>query len=231
MIQEAAETSVHGAVPIPCPGPPAPREGITRRRPARREDGVVNDAGASEEAALVERFRASGDGQAFDQLYRRHRRSVLAVCQHYLSEPAAAEDACHDAFVRAWQRSDSLHGEAFLPWVRRIAVNICLNRIRHLAVGRRLAPELAGRSSVAAGSEQRTIARQELELCAHIVRELPPGQRLVFLLRHSEGLKPREITESTGYSAEQVRSHLQNARRNFRLAWERLQGEGGERDG
>lgn len=179
---------------------------------------------ASEDATLVVRLRETGDARAFDRLYRRHRRAVFAVCLHYLKEPALAEDACHDAFVQAWQQASSLRGSAFLPWIRRIAANLCLNRLRHLAVARRIEPELeAQREHPRAVSRRRVIAREELERCVRIVRQMAPAQRRVFLLRHLEGLKPREIIERTGLSAGAVRSHLQNARRNFRLAWERIE--------
>jgi RNA polymerase sigma-70 factor (ECF subfamily) len=171
------------------------------------------------EAELVARFRRRGEGADFAALYRCSRRSVFAVCLHFLRDPAWAEDACHDAFVQAYERFSTLRGEQFAPWVRRIAGRHCLNLLRHRAVGRRLAPEMAGEAVTPSGHAA-VAARQELELAAQLIEALSPEQRRVFLLRHVEGLSYEEIAAATGHEIGSVRSYLQNARRNFRLRWE-----------
>jgi RNA polymerase sigma-70 factor (ECF subfamily) len=177
-----------------------------------------SDAFAADEAGLVERCRG-GEDAAFAALYRRSRRAVFAVCLHFLRDPAWAEDACHDAFVQAYERFATLRGEQFTPWVRRIAARQCLNLLRHRAVGRRLAAEAAG-EAVGPSGHGAVAARQELELASALLGTLSPEQRRVFLLRHVEEMTYEEIAAATGYDAGRVRSYLQNARRNFRLRWE-----------
>jgi RNA polymerase sigma-70 factor (ECF subfamily) len=172
------------------------------------------------EAELVERFRRVRDGESFEQLYRLSRRRVLQVCLHFLRDPASAEDACHDAFVQAYERFETLRGDRFGAWVRRIAANHCLNLLRRRATGRRLEPALAAtRVEAEASAHGRVAARQGLRIAAELLSELSPHQRRVFLLRHVDGSSHEEIERLTGFSAEQVRSFLQNARRNFRLGW------------
>jgi RNA polymerase sigma-70 factor (ECF subfamily) len=175
--------------------------------------------GEATEAELVERFREHRDGSAFDALYRRCRREVFVVCLHFLRDPAWAEDACHDAFVQAFERFDSLRGERFEAWVRRIAANHCLNLLRRRATGRRVEPLAAPELEAGASAHGRAAARQELKLAVELLASLAPHQRQVFLLRHVEGSSHEEIERRTGFTAEQVRSFLQNARRNFRLGW------------
>ena len=82
----------------------------------------------------------------------------------------------------------------------------------------------------APGAEQRLISRQELAIAEEILAELKPEQRRVLLLRHLDGCSHRRIGAETGYSAEQVRSYLQNARRNFALRWRQRTGGGGGDD-
>ncbi|HVS64071.1 MAG TPA: sigma-70 family RNA polymerase sigma factor [Thermoanaerobaculia bacterium] len=178
-------------------------------------------AAAAHERRLVARFRRRRDPAAFEGLYELARRPVYAVCLHFLREAGAAEDACHDVFVQAWERFETMRGERFLPWVRTIATHHCLNQIRRHAVARRVLP--ASRPEPTTDLTERTAAaRQELELARGVLDGLSPHQREVFLLRHLDGLGLQQIEEVTGYSSEQVRSYLQNARRNFANAWERL---------
>lgn len=168
---------------------------------------------------LVERFRSTGEKGWFAELYRRERRAVYVVCLKFLREPAAAEDVCHEAFVRAFERFDTLEGDNFSAWVRRIAANLSINRLRSAwrAAGEPSPQEAASDPS----PERRLAGRRELEAALDIVRSLGDEQRQAFVMFHLEGLSYREIAERTGRPREAVRSHLQNARRNFHLRWDK----------
>lgn len=174
-------------------------------------------------AELVERFRA-GDAAAFAELYRRLRRRVFGVALRVLDDVAAAEEVCHDAFLRAYERFDSLRGVEFAAWICRIASNLALNAVRHRAVAERARTDL-GEPPAAPGAERRLISRQEVERAAAVLAALKREHREVLLLRHLDGLSHSQIASRTGYSAEQVRSYLQNARRNFAIRW---RGQGSE---
>jgi RNA polymerase sigma-70 factor (ECF subfamily) len=183
------------------------------------DGGLASVESAQTEADLVDRFRRHGEAAAFAALYHRSRRSVFSVCLHFLRDPAWAEDACHDVFVQAYERFATLRGDCFTAWVRSIAGRHSLNLLRHRAVRLRLAPEVAG-ESIAPSADGAVAARQDLERAAEVLETLSPEQRRVFLLRHVEELSYDEIAEATGYDSGQVRSYLQNARRNFRIGWE-----------
>jgi RNA polymerase sigma-70 factor (ECF subfamily) len=185
--------------------------------------GMGGDHRAGEDlddARLVARVRGEEDRRAFATLYARHRRRVLAVLLHLLREPAAAEDLCHDAFVRAWERIDTLRGD-FEAWIVRIAANLALNLLRQRATHRRLEPQIAGPADEA-WPERAAAAREEGRLAISILRSLGREQRAALSLRYLDGLSRAEIAARLGLSEEQVRSSLQNGRRNFHLAWRRL---------
>ena len=175
---------------------------------------------AASEAELVERFRATGEDRCFEELYRRSRRRVFGVCLRIVGGVPEAEDLCHDAFLRAFEGFDRFEGTTFASWVCRIGINLSLNAVRHRAVAER-APREAEPSAVPASAERRLVSREALARAAAIIEGLEPRQRRVFLLRQLGELSYAEIAERTGWSGEEVRSFLQNARRNFRLAWER----------
>lgn len=166
---------------------------------------------------LAARFRASGERRWFAELYRRERRGVYGLCLKYLRDPQAAEDACHEAFTRAFEHFDRFDGENFSAWLRRIAANLSINQLRSMqstaatATAEIAAPEPS--------LERQLSSRRTLAAALEVVRSLGPEQRQAFVMFHIEGLSYREIAARTGLDLQTVRSHLQNARRNFHLRW------------
>ncbi len=176
------------------------------------------------EAALVDAFRTTRDNRHFEALYRATRRQIFSVCLRILRNPAGAEDATHEAFVKAYERFGSLEGDNFAAWVSRIATNYCLNRLRAESTAARLAAEAAA-APREAGAERAAIAAEEVEMARDVLRSLSPEQRRVLLLRHMEELSHEQIESITGYDAGEIRSHLQNGKRNFRIRWLQRTGE------
>ncbi|MDX1384059.1 MAG: sigma-70 family RNA polymerase sigma factor [Thermoanaerobaculia bacterium] len=175
--------------------------------------------GPSTEADLVERFRRDRDRGCFDELYRRSRRRVFGCCLRVVGDLQRAEDLCHDAFVRAYERFDRFEGSAFTTWVCRIGINLSLNEVRHRRVVEQARRQVAPPPPRPCTAEARLLSREALSRASDIIEGLEPRQRKAFLLRHVDELSYDEIGQRTGWTTGQVRSYLQNARRNFRLAW------------
>ncbi|HVS64480.1 MAG TPA: RNA polymerase sigma factor [Thermoanaerobaculia bacterium] len=176
------------------------------------------------EAELVERFRATGEGRWFEELYRLSRRRVFGVCMKILRDVDRAQDACHEAFLRAYERFGTLRGDRFSSWVCRIAANQCYDALRRQARAQEEhIDDLENEPANDVAIEREAATREKLDRAVEIVRALAPHQRAVFLLKHVEGRSYREIELFTGYTTGEVRSFLQNARRNVRLGWERGQ--------
>ncbi len=113
----------------------------------RREDAAQNEAS---DEALAERVRVSGDTAAFGELVNRYRSRVMALARRMLagSAPEDAEDVAQEAFVAAYDKRASFRrGEPFRPWLYRIAVNRCLDRLRA-----RVPPPGTGRNDRSAGA-------------------------------------------------------------------------------
>lgn len=169
------------------------------------------------EQELVERFRAGRENRWFAELYRRERRRVYGVCLRFLHEPAAAEDVCHEAFVRAFERFESLATGNFSAWVRRIAANLSINRMRAMASTTQPLPDNLPADGTDPGAH--AISRQQLAAALEVLRTLGTEQRRAFVMFHLEGLSYDEIARRSDLPLQTVRSHLQNARRNLHLRW------------
>ena len=70
----------------------------------------------------------AGDGEAFDELVREHRRSLLSHAKNKLHCEAASEDALQETLVRAYKALPKFNGEYRLgPWLHRIMSNVCID--------------------------------------------------------------------------------------------------------
>ena len=143
---------------------------------------------------LVERFRA-GERRAFDELVRRHQRSIWRVARRYLRNDADASDVAQQTFVRAYRALDGFRGAASVKsWLYRIAINLALN---HLRDHKREIPDEIGEDRLSRGATgpQQIIADEEAARLRAAIAELPPKQRMVLELRIFEDLSFREVAE------------------------------------
>jgi RNA polymerase sigma-70 factor, ECF subfamily len=168
------------------------------------------------DAVLVARARR-GDAGAFEELLRRYFRVSYVVAMAQLDEHADAEDACQDAFVRAWERLDDCRdGARFGAWLLRIVRNTAHNRRVYLRV--RWTEELSTTSGGAdGGSILKELERQELGRTLRAAMALlSDTAREVVLLHDLEGLRHKEIAEWLEISEDMSRRHLSDARKRLR---------------
>ena len=77
------------------------------------------------------RAAAEGDRSAFSELVLRHREWVRSLAYAFVQDEAAAEDLAQEAFCRAYDRREAYVPEGkFVPWLKRIAVNLCRDALR-----------------------------------------------------------------------------------------------------
>ena len=154
-----------------------------------------------------------GDRDAFAEIVRRHQRAVFAAAFRILADGPDAEDAAQDAFVRAYQSFDKFDASRPLaPWLVRITVNVCLNRLESRKSSAALDDEVAWARDPSPGPEAQSIARSRTERVRSELQGLPPRYRAVIELRHYLGLSYQEIAEALGQPLSAVKSDLFRAR-------------------
>jgi RNA polymerase sigma-70 factor (ECF subfamily) len=168
---------------------------------------------------LVALVRA-GDRTAFDALAARHQPWVYRVCRRFLRSDDAARDAAQDVFARAFERLDTCRGDNFAGWLKAIAVNVCLNVIDREKRWGKVAPadDLA---SPAPPADRQLADAEQSRRVRQVIAGLPPKQRIVFVMKYIDECSYEEIERLTGFSANEVKSYVQNARRNFVNQWRR----------
>jgi len=193
--------------------------GIITRMAGSRQDAAREEAS---DEALAERVRATGDVIAFGVLVTRYRARVVALARRMLAAQASdeAEDVAQEAFVAAYDKRLSFRrGEPFRPWLYRIAVNRCLDRLR-AQTRRPVFVEITDVSAALAGGDpvEALLAEEGEQRLSAAVAALPPKLRAVFLLRHLDDLSYEEIATAVGVPLGTVKTHLFRARAHLRAA-------------
>jgi RNA polymerase sigma-70 factor (ECF subfamily) len=166
------------------------------------------------DAALV-RAAQRGDGEAVDELFRRHWPAVHRAAWLVVHDAAAAEDIAQEAFLSALRALDRFDRRRPLgPWLHRIAVNRAIDWAR----ARALRSETAAHAIAEAGAPDATPGLGDDIVSA--LADLGPEHRAVVVLRHLLGYTPGEIAAMLDLPRGTVNSRLRRALDALALALE-----------
>jgi RNA polymerase sigma-70 factor, ECF subfamily len=162
------------------------------------------------------------------QLYADHSRYVYYLALRMLGDPAQAEDATHDVFLRAFRNLRQFRGESHpRTWLYRITINHCQNCLRRWHHRHVLsnADEAVWEQAVApVDNPLRVLENKELgERIQKTLNALPDEYRLLLLLVADEQLSYDHIASLTDQSADAVRGKLHRARKAFAVEFRRTE--------
>jgi len=169
---------------------------------------------------LVARAR-DGSTEAFEELVRKYRNQVYALCFHFVHSREDAWDLAQETFVNAHRALPTFRGESgFKTWLMRIAANRCKDHLKK----RRLDTvpfddaQFADGPSPAAQPDEELENRELARAIETAVNALPLRHRTAFLLREYEGLSYQEMAEVMHCNIGTVMSRLFHARRKLQAA-------------
>ena len=184
----------------------------------------------ADEKALI-RAAQEGDQDAFGQLVRAYDKSVLRLAMNLLRSPEDAQDVYQEAFLRVYRNLKSFRFDcSFHTWLYRIVTNLCLDHMRKRKVRREESSQVEGldgpvdrmdsfQESRADGDPQRSLFSGELRQGINkALSELTARERMVFELRHYQGMKLRDIGEALGTTEEAAKNCLFRATQKMRVA-------------
>lgn len=183
-----------------------------------------------DEAALI-RAAQAGDQDAFEQLVRAYDQSVLRLAFRLLRSSDGAQDIYQEAFLRVHRNLDKFRFDcSFQTWLYRIVTNLCLDALRKKKVrkeesavaetadGPRDRLSLVEDESAGNDPERRLLSGELRNRIARVLDELTPRERMVFEMRHFEGLRLRAIGEALGTTEEAAKNCLFRATQKMRTA-------------
>jgi len=173
------------------------------------------------DTTLLIRLSREGDAAAIEALIHSFEARLYRLALSMLNDPAEADEATQDAFVKAFRRLSSFRGEAGLAtWLYAIALNVCRERLRQRRARERLARiwRAVGLAEESAEPrpEQIAIAREADRAVWRAVERLNDQQREVVILRYYHDLKLDDIAQVMGVSERTVRTWLQRAHDQLR---------------
>src|SRR6266566_3518832 len=161
---------------------------------------------------LIEGCRRN-DPDAFRALFEQYKDSVYSIALRYSGDATVAQDIAQDTFLKLFSAIGTFRGDAnFQSWLYRMVVNSCFDQKRK---ARRLTPmvdEFFAVLQSPGASALDEVLRSEMS--AHVrsvVANLPPEQRMVIVLRYTQGLSYDEIAEILGCSSGTIASRLNRA--------------------
>ncbi len=158
-----------------------------------------------------------GDPEAFAVLVTRHKDRVHGLCLRMCAGRAAdASDLAQETFVRAYRALGRFDpSRPFLPWLLRIAVNVCRDHGRRLRARHEDLVDLSPdrRSDPAPGPENALIREQDRRAVRAAVAELPAHLRVLIALAYDEDLSLGDVARITGLPLTIVKNRLFRARR------------------
>jgi len=176
------------------------------------------------------RAAQKGDQGAFETLVRTYDQSVLRLAMNLLRSPEEARDVYQEAFLRVYRNLENFRFDcSFHTWLYRIVTNICLDHLRKRKVRKEESSvvetgdgpvdrmDSVEEESARANPERSTWNRQLRERIEGALSGLTPRERMVFEMRHYEGLRLRNIGEILGTTEEAAKNCLFRATQKMRV--------------
>ena len=175
------------------------------------------------------RAAQAGDQDAFEQLVRTYDQSVLRLAMNLLRSPEDARDVYQEAFLRVYRNLQSFRFDcSFHTWLYRIVTNICLDQLRKRKVRKEESStvetsegpldrmESVEEESAHADPERSLWNRQLRARIESALADLTPRERMVFELRHYQGMRLRQVGEVLGTTEEAAKNCLFRATQKMR---------------
>jgi RNA polymerase sigma-70 factor (ECF subfamily) len=184
----------------------------------------------SDEFALI-RAAQRGDQEAFEKLVRSHDQNVLRMAFNVLHSEEDAQDIYQEAFLRVYKNLPKFRFDcSFNTWLYRIVANLCLDQLRRRKVRKEEAsaigtPEgeldrfrLMAENRADVDPQRRLLSAELNSRIQNVLNELTPRERVVFEMRHYQGLRLRAIGEALGVTEEAAKNCLFRATQKMRAA-------------
>jgi RNA polymerase sigma factor (sigma-70 family) len=176
-----------------------------------------------EDKELLERFYSDGNNQWLGILLQRYTMLLLGVCMKYLNNEEEAKDCVQQVFLKAITELQKYKVDYFKSWLYMVAKNHCLMKIRNNH-GRHTVEvtenitlhEDEAKAKLDLHEKDKTLSLLEAGL-----QELNEEQKQCVTLFYLQKKSYQQICDITGFSMLQVKSYIQNGKRNLKLIVEK----------
>lgn len=177
---------------------------------------------------LIERFRKLKDKDALGTLYLRYMELVYGVCMKYLGQPEAAQDAVMDIYELLNRKLPHHEVANFGAWLYMVSKNHCLQDLRRKNTVLTVSLDDPNMQNGAETHQEDEFYDFDdnpdiADLLHDCIGKLPDHQGMCVRKFYFEKLSYADISTHSGMTLDQVRSHIQNGRRNLKKCLESKQ--------
>lgn len=189
-----------------------------------------SDAIQRSDQELLELYYRERSNKWLGILFDRYLHLVFGVCMKYFKDEQQAKDQAQQVCLHVLQTLPRHRVTYFKSWLYQVTKNHCLMQLRQ--AGRHIQSLVEDRELPAGAAEGDIRDKQEREVAyGHLeqaLQALNEPQRRCVEMFYMGKKSYQQVAEATGYTLLQVKSHIQNGKRNLRQLMERLAGEEGE---
>jgi len=174
------------------------------------------------DSELLENYYSDHDNEWLGILLQRYTLLLLGVSMKYLKNEEEAKDSVQQIFLKVIQELQKYRVEYFKSWLYMVTKNHCLMKLREKQ-GKSFT-EINDKLPVADEmADKEVLLHQEmnLDIMEASLKELNPEQQQCVTLFYLQKKSYQEVSEATGFSMLQVKSYIQNGKRNLKILIER----------
>jgi RNA polymerase sigma-70 factor (ECF subfamily) len=170
---------------------------------------------------LLEYYYDDNNQEWIGILLQRYTLLLLGVCMKYLKDETDAKDCVQQIFLKVLTEVSKYKIEYFKSWLYMVAKNHCLMRLREK--GARGVKELTEQDVAHFENDKQDLLQNEqtYDLLEQAIQELSEEQKICVNAFYLQKKSYQQIAERTGYSLLQVKSYIQNGKRNLKIILEK----------
>ena len=174
---------------------------------------------------LLEKFYTNHNNEWLGVLLQRYTLLLLGVSMKYLKNEEEAKDSVQQIFLKVIQELQKYKVVYFKSWLYMVAKNHCLMKLRERngKITAEINDKLTAKPEEETDRQKIIQNDRTLDLMETALKELNPEQQQCVTLFYLQKKSYQEISESTGYNMLQVKSYIQNGKRNLKLLIEQKQ--------
>ncbi|MGR6087679.1 MAG: RNA polymerase sigma factor [Arcticibacter sp.] len=173
-----------------------------------------------DDGELIADYKRSGDQKKIGVLFDRYSHLVFGVCMKYLKNQDDSKDATISIFEKAMDDLKKHDVQKFSYWIHTVARNYCLMQLRSRRAMVYIDDEEGpGEKILHQGRDEQDSSKQEslMQLMEEAITKLNEEQRTCIDLFYLKKYCYQDVSKITGFSMNEVKSHIQNGKRNIKI--------------
>ncbi len=165
---------------------------------------------------LIDRYQKHSDQQVIGLLFERYGHLVFGLCMKILSDPDAAKEAVSQIFEKLFDTLKTAEIRHFPAWIHQVAKNHCLHTLKKKKqYSQPIEQDFVSQDGFL--TWEKTTEECRAEALPQAIEQLTENQKICIELFYLRELSYKEIQQQTGWSFAEVKSHIQNGKRNLKL--------------